>query len=177
MGSGVFAAPRWLRELGTAAWLLLGVAVVLIGALWLLSLVHTIAIPLLTATLIAAVLSPVVSWLHRHGLPRGLAAALLLVILVVLGGLLLLAIVAGIANESHQLSTQLTKAADRISGWLQDLGVNQSTADSAKQDASSSASTATHALLNGIAHGLESLASLAVFASFTVISLFFMLKD
>jgi predicted PurR-regulated permease PerM len=37
--------------------------------------------------------------------------------------------------------------------------------------------TATHTLLNGVAHGLESFASLAIFVSFTTISLFFMLKD
>jgi putative heme transporter len=177
MGSGDFAAPRWLRDLGTSAWLLLGVAVVVVGGLYLLSLVHTIAIPLLTATLIAAVLSPVVTLLHRHRLPRGLAAALVLLVIIIAGALLLLAIVAGIANESHQLSSQLSHAADRISGWVHDLGVDRGTAESAKQDASSSVSTATHTLLNGVAHGLESLASIAVFVSFTTISLFFMLKD
>jgi predicted PurR-regulated permease PerM len=177
MGSGDFAAPRWLRDLGTSAWLLLGVAVLLVGGLYLLSLVHTIAIPLLTATLLAAVLTPLVSWLHRHRFPRALGAALVLVLLIVAGALLVLAIVAGVANESAQISSQLSHAADRIAGWVQDLGVDQGTANSAKQDASRSLSGATHTLLNGIVHGLRSFASLAVFISFTTISLFFMLKD
>src|SRR4051794_6279792 len=104
MGSGVYAAPRWLRDLGTSAWLLLGAAVLLVGGLYLLSLVHAIANPLLTATLLGAVLSPVVATLHRRGLPRGLAAALVLLVIIIAGALLLFAILAGIANESHQLS-------------------------------------------------------------------------
>jgi hypothetical protein len=36
--AGVFAAPAWLRDLGVAAWLLVGVTMLLVGAIWLLSL-------------------------------------------------------------------------------------------------------------------------------------------
>ena len=39
--TGVFAAPRWLRDLGTSAWLLVGIALFLVGSVWLLALVHT----------------------------------------------------------------------------------------------------------------------------------------
>ena len=36
--SGVFAAPSWLRDVGFTAWLLVGVALFLVGAVWLMSL-------------------------------------------------------------------------------------------------------------------------------------------
>jgi hypothetical protein len=32
--SAVFAAPRWLRDLGLAAWLIVGVIVLLVGLIW-----------------------------------------------------------------------------------------------------------------------------------------------
>jgi predicted PurR-regulated permease PerM len=175
--SGVFAAPSWLRDLGIFAWLLVGIAAFLAGAVWLLSLVHTIVIPLLTAAIVAAVASPAVTWLHRRRLPRAVAAALVMLTLVALGALVLFAVLAGIANQSAHLGDQLSRASDKIAGWVQDLGVNQSTAQGAKSDASSSISAAAHTLLNGVAVGIGSLAALAVFLSFTIVGLFFMLKD
>ena len=33
--SGVFATPSWLRDVGFTAWLLVGVALFLVGAVWL----------------------------------------------------------------------------------------------------------------------------------------------
>src|SRR4029078_4647830 len=60
---------------------------------------------------------------------------------------------------------------------LQDLGANSSTAQHAGDGASSTLSSAFHALLTGLGHGVTALASLAVFLSFTALSLFFLLKD
>ena len=47
--SGIFAAPGWLRDLEFSAWLLVGVAAALAGAVWFLSLTQTIVIPVITA--------------------------------------------------------------------------------------------------------------------------------
>src|SRR5687767_12486737 len=76
--AGLFAAPTWLRDLGASAWLLVGVTLALVGAVWLMALTQTIVTPVITAAVIAAVASPLVSSLERRGLARGLAAALLL---------------------------------------------------------------------------------------------------
>ena len=48
-----FAAPTWLRDLGRSAWLLAGVGVVLVGAVWIASLTRTIVMPVITAAIIA----------------------------------------------------------------------------------------------------------------------------
>src|SRR5687767_10195038 len=64
--TGVFATPSWLRDLGLTAWLLVGVALFLAGAVWLLSLTHTIVTPVITAAVVASVASPLVGWLSRH---------------------------------------------------------------------------------------------------------------
>jgi hypothetical protein len=72
----VFAAPRWLRDVGLTAWLLVGVALFLAGAVWFLSLIQVIVMPVLTAGVIASVAGPLVTWLQRHRVPR-LAGAVL----------------------------------------------------------------------------------------------------
>src|SRR4051812_20833131 len=83
--AGVFAAPGWLRDLGGMAWLLVGVAALVAGVVVLMSLTSTIVVPVITAGIAAAVLSPAVHRLQR-GAPGGGAAAAVLVALLLAGG-------------------------------------------------------------------------------------------
>ena len=41
----VRAAPGWLRDLGITSWLLVGVTLLLVGAVWLLALTNAIVMP------------------------------------------------------------------------------------------------------------------------------------
>jgi putative heme transporter len=173
----VFAVPQWVRDLGLAAWLLVGIALLIVGIVWLLSLTATIVLPVLTAAIMAAVLSPLVGALQRRRLPRGAAAALLMLLVIVAAVGLMILIFAGIGSEAGALTDELRKGADKIRGWLQDAGVSSKTAGDAESGASDTISDAFHFLLTGVAHSLTALASLAVFLSFTALSLFFMLKD
>jgi predicted PurR-regulated permease PerM len=175
--SGIFAAPTWLRDLGIMAWLLVGVTLLLVGLVWLLSLTQTIVIPVVTAAILASVLAPLVRWLKGHGVPRGAGAAIVLLGIVVAGAGLAWLVIRGVSAQSSELNTQLQAAATKVEGWLKDLGVNSQTAANAKQDASGSLSSAFHFLISGLGTGLRELGSLAVFLSFTVLSLFFLLKD
>jgi predicted PurR-regulated permease PerM len=175
--TGLLAAPRWLRDAGLMSWLLVGVAAMLVGTVWLLSLTHVIVVPLIAAGIIAAVTSPLVSWLERRHVPRGLGAALVLLGIVAVGALSAYLILAGIASESHSISGHLKDAAHKIEGWLKDIGVSDSKAQTANQDVSSGASNSYKALLDGVATGVEKLSSLAFFLAMTVLSLFFLLKD
>ena len=84
---------------------------------------------------------------------------------------------AGISSQTDDLTANLRSAADKIQGWLTDLGVSQSSAEAAKQDASASLSDAFHALIDGVGTGLGALAGLVTFLSFTALSLVFLLKD
>jgi predicted PurR-regulated permease PerM len=172
-----FAAPGWLRDLGVTAWLLVGVLLFLVGAVWILSLTHTIVLPVIAAGVIAAVASPLVAWLAGHRIPRGLGAGLLLLGVVAVGAGMFVVIVAGIASQSGDISNHLSDAKDTLAGWLEDLGVDPSKADHAKQDASSATSSSFHALLDGVAKGITGITSLVFFVSLTVLSLFFLLKD
>jgi putative heme transporter len=175
--SRVFAVPSWLRDLGLMSWLLVGTLVLLGGVVWLLSLTEVIVVPVIAATIMAAVLSPVVGWLARHGLGRGGGAALVLVGVIALGVLIAVLLLSGVTSQVPQLEKSLQSAVDKMQGWLKDAGVSTSKAQSAGDDASSSVSDAFHALLKGVGSGVSALASLAAFLSFTVLSLVFLLKD
>jgi putative heme transporter len=175
--SEAFAAPQWMRDLGFSAWLLVGVAAALIGTIWILSLTHTIVMPVLTAAIIASVTSPLVDWLRRHGVPRGIGAGIVFLAIVAIGCGVGLLVLTGIASQAESLSKGLREGASEVESLLRDLGVSASTAADANADSSSSVSAGFEALTHGLIGGIDRLASLAVFLSFTALSLFFMLKD
>ncbi len=175
--SGLFTTPAWLRDIGLTAWLLVGTILLLLGAVWLLSLTHTIVLPLIAAGLVAAVAAPLVRWLQNHHVPRGLGAVLLLVLLVALGAGLVLVVLAGITSQSGDIGGHLTEAKNTLEGWLEDAGVDPKQAGDAKEAASSSASAAVSTLLGGVASGVKQLSSLLFFLALTALSLIFLLKD
>jgi predicted PurR-regulated permease PerM len=174
---GVFAVPQWLRDLGLAAWLLAGITVLLVGLVFLLSLTDAIVMPVLTAGIVAAVLSPVVRRLQSHRVPRSAAAALLLLAVLALAAGMTLLVVGGITSQAGALREQLAAAADRLREWAIDAGVSAPSAEQARETTSDAVSRAFDALVSGLGAGVAGLASLAVFLSFTALSLFFLLKD
>ena len=175
--TGVFAAPRWLRDVGITAWLLVGVTLFLVGAVWLLSLVQTIVVPVITAGVIASVAAPLVRWLAGHHLPRPLAAVAVLLALVGLGVLMAVAVLGGITSQFGDLGGHLTEAKDQIAAWLRDVGVSAESVEQAKQDASTGVSDAVGSLLDGLAGGLKTLSNLVFFLAMTALSLIFLLAD
>lgn len=175
--TGLFSAPRWLRDVGFTAWLLVGVALFLAGAVWLLSLTHTIVVPVIAAGVIASVTGPLVGWLERHRVPRPAGALLVLLAIVVLGALVALMVLGGITSQFHDVAARLADAKSTIEGWLNDLGVSADSARSAKDDVSGSSTDSVHALLTGVATGLKGLSSLVFFLAMVALSLVFLLAD
>jgi putative heme transporter len=173
----VFVAPPWLRDAGLVAWLLVGIVLVVVGTVWLLALTSTIVIPVITATLLASVLSPLVGGMRRRGVPRAAGAAIVLLAVVVVGTGVLVMVLAGIASQGDEIAQRLSAATAKLADGLKSLGVDGHRADAARTDASSSVSSGGHLLLEGIAAGVAELAGLATFTAFTILSLFFLLKD
>jgi predicted PurR-regulated permease PerM len=175
--SGLFSAPQWLRDLGFSSWLLVGVGAALVAAIWLLSLTETIVMPVITAGIIASVAAPLVDRLRGAGVPRGLGAALVLLAIIALSLGVGLIVLTGIASQADSLSSRLHEGASEIESWAKGLGVKAPTAADAKSEASASLSGGFQALTHGLLGGVDKLAGLAVFLSFTALSLFFLLKD
>ena len=175
--SGLFATPGWLRDIGFTAWLLVGVALFLVGAVWLASITYVIVGPVITAAVIASVFSPAVGWMARHHIPRVAGAILVLLAITALGVVVFWLIVSGITSETDALKNHLSSATDEIQGWIDDAGADSGTASDAAKDASHGATESVEKLLHGVAAGIEELSSIPFFLAMTILSLIFLLAD
>jgi predicted PurR-regulated permease PerM len=175
--SAVFSAPRWLRDLGVAAWLLVGVAALLVGLTWIMGMTSTIGIPVIVGLVIATVGSPAVSWLHGHRWPRALGALLVLLFVIAIAVLIALLVLGGVRAQSGSIAAEASAAADKFQQWLKDLGVNDTGATTASNNLKSSVPDVIHVFTKGLAAGISGLTSLGFFLAFTAFSTFMLLKD
>jgi predicted PurR-regulated permease PerM len=175
--SSVFSAPRWMRDLGFASWLLAGVALLLFGLVWMLGAVSTIADPVLAGLVMATVASPAVARLQARGIPRVGGTILILLLLLVIAIAVALLVLGGIYSQSAQISSEASAASSRVQGWVQDAGVSSSGAATASSSAQGATSQVLSTLVHGVGKGIRGLTSLAFFISFTFFALFFTLKD
>ncbi len=173
--SRVFSAPMWLRDLGLLAWFLVGVAVLLVGLVWLLGLTSTITVPVAVGAILATVAGPLVTTLERRRVPRAAGAGIVLLGLLAVGGVITLMVFGGLFEQSSQIEAAANEAVDKVQGWMNDAGAG-GTSPTADQVKSSSAETGK-ALLQGVVEGIRGVASLVFFVTFTVFSTFFLLKD
>jgi putative heme transporter len=174
--ASAFAAPRWLKDLGRTSWLLVGFFALMAGVIWLLGTTYTIVGPVVAGTIVATVAMPVVGVLARH-MPRAAAAALVLVGLAAVAALVLVVVIGGITSQRSSISEHATAAADKAEGWLNDLGVDKSGSSSAKSSLEQDVPKIISTLVKGVISGIQGLTSLAFALSFTLLSLFFLLKD
>jgi len=175
--SAMFAAPRWLRDLGVASWLVVGAAVLLVGLVWLAGIMDTIVGPVLIGLVMATVCGPGVSWLARHRVPRPAGAGLVLLAILALGVVILMLVLGGLISQQDEISKAVNSAVDKIQGWAQDAGVDSSGASSASSNVSQAVPDILSTLVNGVAAGIHGLTSLAFGISFSIFSIFFLLKD
>ena len=104
----------------TAAWawrfLVIAAAAYLIARV--LGFLMVIVLPVVVAMFIAALVEPVVSAMHRRGLPRGAAAGLMVVL--VIGSVVTLLTVAGnqVANGAQDLADSVSEGVAQITDWL-----------------------------------------------------------
>ncbi len=170
-----FAAPRWLRDLGFASWLLVGFVLVIVGVVWLLGETSTIVMPVLVAGVLGAVAGPAVGWLEGHRVPRIGGAILVLLGLVVIGVLIFCLVFGGITAQSDDISAKLNGALDKLRGWLDDAGVDDT--QRAQEDVKSTVPEIGTTLLHGVASGISGLSSLVFFLAMAALSTLFVLKD
>jgi predicted PurR-regulated permease PerM len=172
----VFAAPRWLRDLGRTSWLLVGVIALVVGLVWFLGATYTIGGPLVVALVLATVTNPIVTWLSRH-MPRALAAALVLLGLVALGVVVLVLVLGGIVSQNDTISAHAGTAADKAQDWMASVGVDKPTSTDAAAKVKEDIPKIISTLTEGIIKGIRGIASLVFGLSLAALSLFFLLKD
>jgi predicted PurR-regulated permease PerM len=173
--SRVFSAPMWLRDLGLLAWFLVGVAVLLVGLVWLLGLTSTIIVPVTLGAILATVAGPLVTTLEHRRVPRAAGAALVLLLLLAITVVIALMVFGGIYEQSSEIKASASQAVDKIEGWFNDAGAGGTSSTTA--DVKSSTAETGKALLQGVVSGIKELTSLVFFLTFTAFSTFFLLKD
>jgi predicted PurR-regulated permease PerM len=174
--STVFSPPRWLRDLGRASWLLVGVFALLAGLIWLLATTYTIVGPVVAAAIVATVAMPLVARLSRH-MPRPAAAVLVLLGLVAIGVFVVVIVISGITGQEGEIGQHASAAADKAESWLTSAGVDRSGASSAESSMKSDVPSVISTLTKGVIDGIKGLTSVVFGLSLAVLSLFFLLKD
>ncbi|MDP5227398.1 MULTISPECIES: AI-2E family transporter [Arthrobacter] len=110
---GVRVAAEW-------AWRV-GIILITGGVLiWLLSKVSFLLIPLLLAALFTALLNPVVAWLSRRRLPRGIAVAITMLGLIAVVVLTLIFVGRQATAGFKELWGQALEGVKQVQQWLQD---------------------------------------------------------
>ena len=175
--SGVFAAPRWLRDLGIASWLFAGAFIVLAGVIWLIGATAEITGPVVVAFLLACVTQPVVRWLGRHHIGRAGAAAIMVLSFFALGDhhqphgdrrdqlRVVGHLVDHVLCRRHDLWLDAGRR-DQLLELVEQHGHGTGKHDRRRQDAD-----------RRDRDGISGITSLILGLSFTMLSLFFLLKD
>ena len=169
----VFRPPQWLRDLGLMSWFLIGLLALLVALTWIASITATIVEPVAVGGIVAIVAAPLVDWLQRHHVKRGLGAA----------------IVVALADRARRrgrrpgdrrdrdqagdIKSTVNKGGDRIEGWFHHADANRPR--QTRQDIDHAVSSGGTTLLQGLAEGIRSLTSLIFFITFMVFALFFLL--
>jgi predicted PurR-regulated permease PerM len=112
------AVSPLVRKMAAWAWRLLVLLAALVSLLWVVAKVEVIVVPVALATMLAALLVPLVDWLDRRGAPRGGAVALVLLSsFAILGGILTF-VVSQFVSGLPSLVEQVTHSIDSLQTWL-----------------------------------------------------------
>lgn len=113
-----FEVPVWLRQFGLAAWLLIGLVIVLFALSAFVSALRTLFIPTLFAALLGATFMPLADKLERRGVKRWIAALLVMLLIVFIAVAVSLVVVVGVFNQFPTVKQNLNAAAESASTWL-----------------------------------------------------------
>ncbi|MEV7780939.1 AI-2E family transporter [Kitasatospora sp. NPDC088351] len=140
----VRAAAAW----SAAVILLLAVAAFAVFAVVEL---RAATVPVILALLGTSLLHPVMSWMVRRGVSRGVAAGLTCAVLVVAVGGVIALLVNSLAHSAPQIAAALQQAGDRLAEWLGPVGEKiRHALDNAKGETNSLVSALTNSVISGL---------------------------
>ena len=128
-GSSNFSRAQvpWGIDLAAAwSWRLIIIAAGAYVLARLLAYFAVITMPLAISLLIAALVGPVVGWLQRAGIPRGLAAGLVMIVGITTVGLLLTYVGQQVAAGAQDLADSVVEGLGQVRNWLRDGPFNLS---------------------------------------------------
>lgn len=170
------SVPLWLDQMASWSWRLLLVASVVIGGLWLVSLVRVAVVPVLIAVIFASTARPLVAALCRRGFPPVVATTIpfLTLLTLIVGGLYVVAIVAIAELDAAEVQFQAVQT--EVETWLIDgpLGLTRSELREIEAEAASALGNGVRSF--GVDHG-RGMLSIATGTVLAIILAFFFTKD
>ena len=109
-----------VRKTAAWAWRLLVILAAIVTVLWLILRLEILFVPVALATILAALLMPVVDFLDRRGAPRGGAVALVLLSGIALFGGLLAFVITQFVDGAPALVGQVSASIEGVGRWLTD---------------------------------------------------------
>jgi predicted PurR-regulated permease PerM len=154
---------------------MIGAAVV--ALLWAVKKLELIVVPVALATLLAALLLPVVDFLDRRGAPRGGAVALVLLGAIAVVGGILAFVVTQFIEGAPALVEQVSASIKGVGDWLTQgpLHVNQEQIDRARQSAIEALQNNQEKLTSGALSTASALTEIITGALLVLFTLIFVL--
>ncbi len=113
------AQVPWGLDLAAAwSWRLIVITVAALGFLWAMRFFAVITLPLAVSLLLAALATPMVIWLRRIGLPRGLATGIVMILGLSTVGLLLTFVGQQVATGASDLADSVVTGLGQVREWL-----------------------------------------------------------
>jgi predicted PurR-regulated permease PerM len=94
------------------------VALLLAGMVWMLARLAPVILVLVTALMIVATLYPMITWIERHGLRRGMAIAIVFASLLLLLAALLTVTLPALAKQVASLLSQEPQLREKLAAFL-----------------------------------------------------------
>src|SRR4051794_19819905 len=131
------AVTPLVRNAAAWAWRLLIIGAAIVALLWVVKKIELLVVPVALATMLAALLMPVVDFLDRRGAPRGGAVALVLLGGIAVVGGILTFVVSQFIEGAPALVEQVSTSMKGVGDWLTQgpLHINQQQIDSARKSA------------------------------------------
>jgi len=126
-----------VRKTAAWAWRLLVILAAIVALLWAVKRLEILVVPVALATMLAALLLPLVDFLDRRGAPRGGAVALVLLGGIAVVGGILAFVVSQFVEGAPALVDQVSTSIKGVGDWLTEgpLHINQQQIDSARKSA------------------------------------------
>ncbi|MGX9789148.1 AI-2E family transporter [Mycobacterium sp. MMS18-G62] len=126
-----------VRKTAAWAWRLLVILAAIVALLWAVKRLEILVVPVALATMLAALLLPLVDFLDRRGAPRGGAVALVLLGGIAVVGGILAFVVSQFIQGAPALVDQVSASIKGVGDWLTQgpLHINQQQIDSARKSA------------------------------------------
>jgi putative heme transporter len=126
---GESSVPPGMQIAGAWSWRFLVLAAALAVAIWLITQLSLVVIPLLIAVVVSALLVPVSNWLQHHHVPKWVAIFITMIgVIVIIGGLLFL-VVTQIVNQYDGLRAQTIDSYKDLAGYVKNSSLQLTQAD------------------------------------------------